>query len=101
MTPFNQWWEHHPLHATGALANGLAQTLLRPLAQRHPLALAAGAAAVGAMLALSRPWRWAFKPTLLNAMGPALLSSLLASGAVQSWIAEVLAKAAPGSPPPQ
>jgi hypothetical protein len=88
-----QWWARHPLHSSGVLAGDVVRTVLRPVAQRHPIALVAGAAVLGAALIWSRPWRWAFKPrNLLPTLGPALLSSLLASAAVQSWIASILAK---------
>lgn len=88
-----QWWARHPLHTSGVLAGDVVRTVLRPVAQRHPMALVAGAAVLGAALVWSRPWRWAFKPrNLLPTLDPALLSSLLASTAVQSWIASILAK---------
>lgn len=103
-----QWWTRHPLHSSGVLAGDVVRTVLRPMAQRHPVALVTGAVVLGAVLIWSRPWRWAFQPrNLLPTLGPALLSSVLASAAVQSWIASVLAKepsahaASPetGSPP--
>lgn len=93
----SQWWARHPLHSSGVLAGSVVQTFLRPVAQRHPVALVAGAMVLGAALAFSRPWRWALKPHLLSALGPALLSSVLASAAVQSWIAAALAKEEPAS----
>ena len=92
-----QWWARHPLHTSSQLASGVAQTVLRPIAQRYPMALVAGAVVLGAALAWSRPWRWAFRPHLLSTLGPALLSSVLASAAVQSWIAATLAKETPVS----
>ena len=101
-----QWWDGHPLQASGNLVEGVADELLRPLAKRHPLTLVAGAMALGALLVWSRPWRWALKPQVLNTWGPAVLSSAIASSAVQSWLLGVLAKnAAPQQqaqqPPPQ
>lgn len=88
-----QWWARHPLHSSGVLAGDVVRTVLRPMAQRHPVALVTGAVVLGAVLIWSRPWRWAFQPrNLLPTLGPALLSSVLASGAVQSWIASILAK---------
>lgn len=103
-----QWWAGHPLQASGNLVEGVVDELLRPLAKRHPLALVAGALAVGGLLVWSRPWRWALKPHLLNTWGPAVLSSAIASTAVQSWLMGVLAKtnapqrqAQPASPPTQ
>lgn len=105
-----QWWAGHPLQASGNLVEGVVDELLRPLAKRHPLALVAGALAVGGLLVWSRPWRWALKPHLFNTWGPAVLSSAIASTAVQSWLMGVLAKtnaqqqhaqAQPASPPTQ
>lgn len=96
-----QWWAGHPLQASGNLAGGVADELLRPLAKRHPLALVAGAVAVGALLVWSRPWRWALRPHLFNTWGPAVLSSAIASTAVQSWLMGVLAKNTPPPAPPQ
>ena len=87
-----QWWAGHPLQASGSLVEGVVDELLRPWAKRHPLTLVAGAVAAGALLVWSRPWRWALKPHLLNTWGPAVLSSAIASSAVQSWLLGVLAK---------
>lgn len=84
------------LPGTGEVMDALAawwkQATLRPLAERHPIALVAGALLAGAVLAWSRPWRWLFRPPLLAALGPTVLTSVLASGAVQSWILAMLAK---------
>lgn len=96
-----QWWARHPLHTSGLLVSSVVETFLRPVALRHPVALVAGAVVLGAALAFSRPWRWAFKPHFVSALGPALLSRVLASAAVQSWIASALAKGAPPSAPTQ
>jgi hypothetical protein len=73
-----------------ALAEWWKEASLRPLAQRHPLALVTGALVAGALLAWVRPWRWLFRPALVTTFGPALLTSVLASGAVQAWILGIL-----------
>jgi hypothetical protein len=73
------WWAQHPLHATSSAAWDRANTALRPLLRRHPTALLAGAVAIGGLVALSRPWRWAFKPALLTTLLPHLVSSILAA----------------------
>lgn len=73
-----------------AVAVWWKEASLRPLAQRHPVALVAGALAVGALLAWTRPWRWLFRPALVTTLGPALITSVLASGTVQAWILEIL-----------
>ncbi len=83
-----------------ALSAWWAQATLRPLAQRHPIGLVAGALVAGAVLAWIRPWRWLFRPTLINTLGPALLTSILASGQVQAWILAMLAKE-PATPAPE
>lgn len=93
-----QWWAGHPLQSKGNMAEGIADELLRPLAKRNPIALVAGAVAVGALVAWMRPWRWALKPNVLHTWGPALLSSAIASSAVQGWLLATLAKS---NTPPQ
>lgn len=72
------WWMQHPLRATGTLAWDTAKAALQPIAQRHPAALMATAVAVGAVVAVTRPWRWLFKPALLAAVLPHLVNSILA-----------------------
>ena len=47
------WWQRHPLHAAGQLA----QPVLEKYAREEPLKLVAVAAAVGAAVVLTRPWR--------------------------------------------
>jgi hypothetical protein len=51
------WWHGHPWRGWSLLAADAADAVARPLAQRHPLALVAGAAGVGALLVWSRAWR--------------------------------------------
>ena len=95
-----QWWAGHSTQSGTQMASQFANEVLRPLAKRHPLALVAGAAAVGALVIWSRPWRWAFKPRLLSTLGPVVLSSVLASGALQGWIQSLMAKATAPAPNP-
>ena len=56
------WWIGHPWRVGSEAALGVANALLRPVAQRHPLRLVAGAVLVGGLLAWSRPWRWSVRP---------------------------------------
>ncbi|TXT37438.1 MAG: hypothetical protein FD135_3614 [Comamonadaceae bacterium] len=74
----------HALRLTHSVS-GVATVVLQPVAQRHPYGLVAGAAAVGAVLVLLRPWRW-FSP-----------SALLAAGVLPKLISEVVANL---NPPP-
>ncbi|MBS0341117.1 MAG: hypothetical protein JSS56_11360 [Proteobacteria bacterium] len=47
------WWQRHPLHAAGQVA----RPVLEKYAREEPLKLVAVAAAVGAAVVLTRPWR--------------------------------------------
>ncbi|OGB01093.1 MAG: hypothetical protein A3E25_15395 [Burkholderiales bacterium RIFCSPHIGHO2_12_FULL_69_20] len=69
------WWVRHPLHLAGSLAATTADAVLKPIAQRHPLRLVLGAAALGGLLAWSRPWRWVVAPALFAGLLPQLLSA--------------------------
>lgn len=66
------WWARHPLHLTTIVATTAATAAITPIAQKHPLGLVAGAAAVGALIVWCRPWRWS-GPTLLAGVLPQLL----------------------------
>ena len=94
-----QWWTHYTSQGNGQTAAGVVNDLIRPIAKRHPIALLLGALAVGGLLVGSRPWRWVFKPQLLAAWGPAMVSGVLASGTLQAWILAALHKS-PAPPPP-
>ena len=47
------WWQRHPLHAAGQLA----RPVLEKYAREEPLKLVAVAAALGAAVVITRPWR--------------------------------------------
>ena len=78
---FKTWWMQHPLRTASAMAWDAAKVTLQPVAQRHPAALMAAAVAIGGILAITRPWRWIFRPALLAAVLPHLLTSILAARA--------------------
>lgn len=96
------WWAQHPLQNAASMAALAARELLRPMAQRNPLGLVLGAAAVGGAMVLIKPWRWISVPTLAAGLLPQLLAKLVTQLRPVSW-AEVLAgwlKAdAPPTPP--
>jgi len=52
------WWRSHPLHPVAELLARESQGLLLPAVQRHPVASVLVAAASGAALVASQPWRW-------------------------------------------
>jgi len=84
------WWAQQPLKSAAGMASGVARSMLHTVAQRHPVRLVLGAAAIGGAIVLLKPWRWISVPTLAAGLAPQLLSKLLTSLRPVSW-AEVLA----------
>ncbi|MBW6496169.1 MAG: hypothetical protein K0B16_16760, partial [Burkholderiaceae bacterium] len=72
------WWAQHPLHVLGTATAATAKAAVQPLARRHPLGLVTGALLLGALLAWSRPWRWALKPAMFAGLFPQLISQAMA-----------------------
>jgi hypothetical protein len=88
-------WANNPVGGAARLAAAAAASMLRPLARRRPLALVLGAAAVGAALMASRPWRWAPRALLRSGMWaglPGLMAAVVARWPVQTWL-DVLSEA--------
>ncbi len=94
----SQWWSQHPLRMAGTLLADTAKTVLRPVAQRNPLGLVLGAAALGALLVWSRPWRWIFRPALFAGLLPQLFSTTAAHLRPLPWRALVTWLAQPRRP---
>lgn len=74
------WWARQPARVVLILASDAAELVLQPVARRHPVRLVLGAAAVGALLAGLRPWRWlgrsAVTRSVLLGLIPQLISQL-------------------------
>ena len=95
---FNAWWAGHPLHAAGEVAAQASSAVIRPVARRHPFTLVLVAGAIGALLAWSRPWRWAFRPALLAGLAPQFVSRVVANLPIESWMTVLgAALASPGA----
>jgi len=83
------WWSHHPLRPVTQVAGEASNAMVKPIAQRNPLALVAVAAAVGASLAWSRPWRWIFRSALFAGLVPQLASRVVSNLPIESWMTMV------------
>lgn len=72
-----RWWARHPMRVGLLLAGDAAQTLIEPAVQKYPYRVVFGAAAAGALLVLSRPWRWLPRAVLTPALTSTLMAGLL------------------------
>ena len=79
------WWTQHPLRIGALVASEGLRAVARPLAQRSPFGLVAGALVVGAALAWSRPWRWLLRPVLFTGLAQQLVAKLAGQLPPLSW----------------
>jgi hypothetical protein len=92
-----RWWAEHPLHTASTVAGEASRRFIGPVAQRNPLGLLLGAAVVGALFIVSRPWRWLLRPALFVGLIPQLAAQALKRMPLDSWM-NIFAAAAKGKP---
>ena len=83
------WWSHHPLRPVADVASEASNAIVKPVAQRNPLALVLVAALVGAGVAWTRPWRWIFRSALFAGLVPQLASRVVSNLPIESWMTMV------------
>jgi hypothetical protein len=74
-----RWWAQNPLHAAETVGADAIRAVFFPLAQKNPLGLVLGAAFVGGLVAVVRPWRWIPASVVLAGLLPPLISDLFST----------------------
>ncbi len=98
------WWAEHPLRAVAELFSRPDSSADEPLTQRHPWAMLLGAAAIGALLMWTRPWRLALlRRAVYASLLPQVVTQLLSresTDGLLDLVKSILRPAANPSPPP-
>ncbi|MDP2369483.1 hypothetical protein [Rhodoferax sp.] len=96
----NGWWAQHPWRVPTVLAAEAIDAMVQPVAKRHPLVLVLGAATLGALIVVSRPWRWLRRTPAPPAGVLPQLTSLLKTLTSPLALMALVAAFAPKSPEP-
>jgi len=80
------WWAEHPLHTAGVLAEEASRRFVAPIARKNPYAVVVGGVVLGALFAVSRPWRWLLRPALFVGLVPQIATQALKHMPIESWL---------------
>ena len=80
------WWAQHPLRTAATVVAEASRKLAEPIAQRSPMMLVLGAFLFGAVVILTRPWRWILRPVLFAGLIPALATRAIRELSVDSLV---------------
>lgn len=80
------WWAQHPLRTAASVAAEASRKLAEPIAERNPMMLLLGAFLFGAVVVLTRPWRWMLRPVLFAGLIPALATRAIRELSVDSLV---------------
>ncbi len=97
------WWVQQPWHQSTFLLAASAKQLLRPLAQRNPIALVLAAMAVGGALVLLKPWRWISGSALVAGLLPPIMVRIFQKLQPLTWtqvLSSWIQAGNPAAPPP-
>ena len=72
------WWRSHPLYSVFTVGESALREGLSPVARRHPIALAAGAVVLGALLYRTRLLRRLLKPALFAGLATQIATRVIA-----------------------
>ena len=80
------WWSQQPAGVLLRVGSTAASTLMKPLVERHPVALILGALAFGGLLAWSWPWRWLMRPAAISGWLPRFAAGVAAQIPLSVWL---------------
>ena len=92
------WWSQQPAGILLQLGTTATRTLIKPVAQRHPVALVVCALAFGGLIIWTRPWRWLLRPTAISRWLPRFATGVAAQIPLSVWLSLLRTAQSPSTP---
>lgn len=80
------WWSQQPAGILLRLGTTATRTLVKPIAQRHPVALIVCALAFGGLITWTRPQRWLIRPAAVSRWLPRFAAGVAAHIPLSVWL---------------